>query len=78
MIDKLTERLPSSLRLSLSNLIDEFGQTDSPIFGLVVNLGLAAPGIAVALLASNPMFQALGVAWAIFNIYPIVSWVFGL
>jgi hypothetical protein len=78
MIDKLSEKLPSSLRLSLSNLIDEFGQTDSPIFGLVVNLGLAAPGIAVALLASNPIFQLLGAAWAIFNIYPILSWVFGL
>ena len=78
MIDKLTEKLPTSLRLSLSNLIEQFGDTDNILFGLLVNLTLAAPGVAVVLLVSNPILSMIGAAWAFINILPILSWVIGL
>jgi len=64
--------------VSLSTLIEEFGDTDNILFGFVVNLGLAAPGLAVALLASNPIFQFIGIVWAFINILPILSWVIGV
>jgi hypothetical protein len=78
MIDKLTEKVPTNLKLSLSTLREKFGSSDNPLFGMAVNLLLASPGIAAVVFLSNPIFQFIGVVWAFINILPILSWVFGL
>lgn len=65
----------SDLTLSISNLWEEFGQTDSPLIGLLVNGGLAATGVAIAL-AADGWVTYLGVVWAIINLSGIIKWVF--
>jgi len=56
---------------SIGTLWDDLGRTDSVLFGTVVNLTLAAIGVVVAIATSWPI-NAVGVAWALLNIYPVV------
>lgn len=67
----------ASIRYSIGNLWDEFGSTDAPLLGLVVNLGLAAIGVLVYSQASGAV-AFVGAAWAILNVLGVVKWVFGL
>jgi hypothetical protein len=78
MSEKLREKVPANLKLSISNLWDKLGNTDSPGFGLLINLSLAATGVAIVLLVSNPIISLIGAAWAILNLLGVLSWVFGL
>ena len=64
----------SDLRLSVENLIEMYARTDSPLFGLVVNLGLAAIG-AVIYVAFDGWLEIAGLAWAAINLLGIVKWV---
>lgn len=67
----------AQLQLSISNLWDEFGQTESIGLALVINLGLAALGmIGYVALSGIPSYIA-GV-WAVLNLLGIVKWVLGL
>lgn len=65
------------LQLSITNLWDEFGSTDSPLFGLVVNGGLAMLGVVVWWATTGWVSFSAGV-WAILNLLGIISWVFRL
>jgi len=78
MIELLTEKLPANLRLSISNLWDRLGETNTPLVGLAVNLSLAATGVGVALVFTDPVVSTVGAAWAILNLSGIIKWVFGL
>lgn len=64
------------LRLSLENLIEEFGSTDNPLLGLVINLGLAAIG-AVVYFQFSGIIAIVGLLWAIINVWGVVKWVIG-
>lgn len=75
--DSLAERLPYNLRLSITNLWDMFGNTESILIGLLINLSLAATGVAIALLFDG-VVAFLGGVWAILNVIGVVKWVFGL
>jgi len=78
MSDKQSDMIPSNLKLSISNLWDKLGSTDTPLVGLAINLSLAATGVAVALLFSNPVVSTVGAAWAILNLFGPIKWVFGV
>ncbi len=67
----------SNLTLSISNLIDEFGTTESPLVALLINTALAAVGVAAAIVADG-WVAYLGIVWAIINLSGIVKWVFNL
>lgn len=75
--ESLVDRLPYLLRMPVENLIEEFGKVDNILVGLLVNLSLAATGVAIVLLFDG-VIAYLGAAWAIINLIGIVSWVFGL
>ncbi len=45
---------------------------------LALNVGLALPGIAVVLLANNPVIQLGGGVWAALNLLPVLQWVVGV
>lgn len=64
----------SGLQRSLSNLISQFGQTDSVAFGLTVNTGTALIGLVVWYYTSG-VVAALALAWAVLNLLAIVRWV---
>lgn len=64
-------------QFAISNLWDDFGQTDSPLFGFVVNAGLASIGIVLWAFTTGWLSFAGGV-WAIINLLGIVAWVFNL
>lgn len=66
-----------NLKLSLSNLIHEFGSSESIGFALVINLGLAAIGVAVYL-GTSGLLSFVGGLWAIINLLGIVAWVLRL
>jgi len=66
----------SDLRLSLENLYDDFGSTDNPLLGLVINLGLASIGV-VAYLELGGVAAIAGLLWAIINVLGVVKWVIG-
>lgn len=66
----------SDLRLSLENLIEDFGSTENPLLGLVINLGLAAIGVVVYLELSG-IIAIAGLMWAIINVLGVVKWVIG-
>jgi len=76
--NKLKEKMPNSLELSISNLWEQFGSTDSYIAGLLVNITLAATGVAIMLLFDSLILSTAGAGWAIFNLIGIIKWVFGL
>ena len=67
----------AQLAQSISNLIAEFGQTDSVGFGLVVNLGLALLGV-VVWWATTGIVSYAGAVWAILNLLGIVKLVLRL
>lgn len=60
-----------NLRLSVRNLIAQFGRTDSLVFGTIVNVGLAAPGIYLGTTQTGWLMW-LGWAWAFLHIVAIV------
>ncbi len=64
----------SDLTLSISNLLDEFGSTESPLVALLINGGLAASGAAVAI-ATDGWVAYLGIVWALINLFGIIKWV---
>jgi len=66
----------SDLRVSLENLYEDFGSTDNPLLGLVINLGLAAIGVIVYLELGGVVAIA-GLLWAIINVLGVVQWVIG-
>jgi len=74
----LVEKLPHNLQVSITNLWDKLGQSQNIIVGLLVNLSLAATGVAVILLFNDPVISAIGASWAILNLTGIIKWVFGL
>lgn len=45
---------------------------------LAINLGLALLGVVVVILASHPLLQLVGGAWAALNILPVVQWAMGV
>jgi len=67
----------AQLRYSISNLWDDFGQTDSLSLALIINTGMILLGLLV-FLAFDGCASYVGGVWALFNAYPIVQWVFGL
>lgn len=75
--NKLAEKLPHNLRVSITNLWDQLGQSQNILIGLLVNLSLAMTGVAIYLLTSGLVAYA-GAVWAIINLIGIVKWVFGL
>lgn len=66
----------SDLRVSLENLIHDFGSTDNPFLGLVINLGLASIGV-VVYLEFGGLAAIVGLMWAIINVLGVVKWVIG-
>ena len=66
----------SDLETSVSNLMAE--AKTSPKLGVLVNLGLALPGIVLALAVNELALQFIGVVWATINLGGIVKWVFQL
>lgn len=67
----------TSLKYSVGNLWDDFGSTSSPVFGLVINGGLAAIGVLVYL-ETTGVLAAIGLVWAILNALGVIQWVFAL
>jgi hypothetical protein len=67
----------SSLQLSVGHLLEKFGQTDLPMAGLVINLGLAAVGLLVYWQTTGLIAYAGG-TWAILHVLAVVKWVIGL
>ena len=67
----------NQLKYSIGNLLEEWANTDNPILGLVINLGMAAIGVVVWYFTSGIVAFAGGV-WAILSILAIVKWVLGL
>lgn len=64
-----------NLKLSISNLWDEFGATDRPVLGVVINLSLAIVGLIAFELVSNPWLEVIAMAWIALNMWGIISWV---
>jgi len=67
----------AQLQYSISNLIEDFGQTDSIGLGLVINLFMVAMGI-VIWAAFSGLVAFAGAVFAILHILAIVKWVLGL
>jgi hypothetical protein len=67
----------NQLKYSVTNLWDEFGNTDSLGFAFVVNTAMILLGV-VVFLTFDGLVSYAGAVWAIFNSYPIIQWVFGL
>jgi len=65
-----------NLKLSISNLFDEFGSADTQL-AIVINLGLASIGVVLWLVASG-WLAWVGAIWATLNVLPVVQWVIGL
>jgi len=67
----------AQLQYSISNLIEDFGQTDSIGLGLVINLVMVGLGI-VVWAAFSGLVAFVGAVFAIVHILAIVKWVLGL
>lgn len=65
------------LKLSIGNLLDEFGSTEHLLLGLAINAGLAFVGILVWAAADGWLAFA-GAFWALLNGLGIFKWVFQL
>lgn len=63
-----------NLKISVSNLIDEFGQADNPLIGLAVNGLCAAIGVGVWWYFEGAI-AFLGVVFAALCLAPVVAWV---
>lgn len=70
-------KIPSNLKISLSNLLNELGSTEKIGLALVINSGLASIGLVVYLLTDG-WVSFVGLVWVIINLWGIVQWVFGL
>lgn len=66
----------SDLRISLKNLHEDFGSTENPLLGLVINLGLASIGVVIYLEVGG-IGAIAGLVWAIINLIGVVKWVIG-
>jgi hypothetical protein len=62
------------IRYSVGNNIERWGQTDSPVYGLLISLALASIGVA-AWAVGDGWVAGIGVAWAILNLVGPVKWV---
>lgn len=62
------------IRYSTTNNIKRWGNTENPVFGLLISLALALPGVALWYLSSG-IPAALGVAWVIINLVGPAKWV---
>lgn len=60
------------LKLSIRNLIAEFGHTDNLLFGVLLSIALALPGVAVWFLLSG-WVAWIGAVWALLNLLPILQ-----
>lgn len=69
--------IPENLRVSITNLWDEFGRADSPIVGFGLNTLLALVGVSVYL-AFTGWVSYVGGVWAILHVLSIIKWVFKL
>jgi len=58
---------------SITNLWDDFGSTDRPLLGLVINLGVAAIGVVVYLSTSGLVAYA-GAFIAILSVLAVIRW----
>lgn len=67
-------RIPENLKLSIGNLFEQFGSTNSIGLAFVINGGLAAIGLVVFIGLDGPA-RWLGLAWAIINLGGILQWV---
>jgi len=67
-----------NLKLSVSNLWDEFGQTDDPVVGVTVSLALACLGVVAIILSSSTAVQLVAVVWVVLNLWGPLAWVMGL
>lgn len=67
----------AQLEQSIHNLVEWHGRTDSMLFGLLVNLGLALVGVIVYLYADGVVAYA-GAVWSLVNLFGIIKWVFNL
>lgn len=67
----------SELKLSVRNLWQEFGRTDSLLVGVLVSVALALPGIAGYVLLSSP-WNYVAAVWALLNLLPILQGVLRL
>lgn len=65
------------LKHSVTHLLGEFGSADNVQLGIVINVGLALPGLAV-FLATSGILSWIGAVWFLLNILPVVQWVIGL
>lgn len=63
-----------NLKISVSNLIDEFGQADNELVGLAVNGGCAALGGGVWWYFDGAI-AVIGALFALLCIAPVVAWV---
>lgn len=70
--------IPTSKRerlvYSITNLVDDFGQTTNPLVGVAVNVGLALPGL-VGAYALDGWMAGVALTWAIINLAGILKWV---
>lgn len=61
------------LRESITNLWEEFGQTESALLGLAINTSLTLVGVAVYL-TTDGLLAFAGAVWAILHILAIARW----
>lgn len=65
------------IKYSITNLWDEFGTTDSPLFGAVWNVSMALVGF-IVMVYTDGLVALAGVSWAILHLLAIFKWVVGL
>jgi len=64
----------SNLRLSISNLFDEFGSTNNLIVGTVINLATVAVGLTIWL-ATTPPLSYVGLFVAVLGAWPLAQYI---
>lgn len=70
----MKDEVETSARFNYTELLD---RTDWKT-KLAINVGLAIPGIVLVFLATNPLLQLAGGAWAALNLLPVLQWVVGV
>lgn len=60
------------LKISVRQLIKEFGHTDNLLVGVLVSIALALPGVAVWFFLSG-WVAWVGAVWALLNLLPIIQ-----